>query len=87
MSMPYNRAYVLRSLSTGAVLLITAVAESIFRNSRCYLSVSSTRKGAYSAPRAGELTAVSEAPAIATAVLRATGKRVRDLRITLDALL
>jgi xanthine dehydrogenase YagR molybdenum-binding subunit len=35
----------------------------------------------------GELTAVSVAPAIANAVYHATGKRVRDLPITLDKLL
>jgi xanthine dehydrogenase YagR molybdenum-binding subunit len=35
----------------------------------------------------GELTAVSVAPAIANAVFHATGKRVRDLPITLDELL
>jgi xanthine dehydrogenase YagR molybdenum-binding subunit len=35
----------------------------------------------------GELTAVSVAPAIANAVYHATGKRVRDLPITLERLL
>ena len=35
----------------------------------------------------GELTAVSVAPAIANAVYHATGKRVRDLPITLEKLL
>ena len=35
----------------------------------------------------GELTAVSVAPAIANAVYHATGKRVRDLPITMDKLL
>jgi xanthine dehydrogenase YagR molybdenum-binding subunit len=35
----------------------------------------------------GELTAVSVAPAIANAVYRATGKRVRDLPITVEQLL
>ena len=35
----------------------------------------------------GELTAVSVAPAIANAVYHATGKRIRELPITLDKLL
>jgi xanthine dehydrogenase YagR molybdenum-binding subunit len=35
----------------------------------------------------GELTAVSVAPAIANAVHHATGKRVRDLPITVEKLL
>jgi xanthine dehydrogenase YagR molybdenum-binding subunit len=35
----------------------------------------------------GELTAVSVAPAIANAVCHATGKRVRDLPITVEKLL
>jgi xanthine dehydrogenase YagR molybdenum-binding subunit len=35
----------------------------------------------------GELTAVSVAPAIANAVFHATGKRVRDLPITIEKLL
>ena len=35
----------------------------------------------------GELTAVSVAPAIANAVYHATGKRVRDLPITVEKLL
>jgi hypothetical protein len=35
----------------------------------------------------GELTAVSVAPAIANAVYHATGKRVRDLPITIEKLL
>lgn len=35
----------------------------------------------------GELTSVSVAPAIANAVYHATGKRVRDLPITVDKLL
>ena len=35
----------------------------------------------------GELTAVSVAPAIANAVYHATGKRVRDLPITMEKLL
>jgi len=35
----------------------------------------------------GELTAVSVAPAIADAALHATGKRVRDLPITIEKLL
>jgi xanthine dehydrogenase YagR molybdenum-binding subunit len=35
----------------------------------------------------GELTAVSVAPAITSAVYHAPGKRVRDLPITLDKLL
>jgi xanthine dehydrogenase YagR molybdenum-binding subunit len=35
----------------------------------------------------GELTAVSVAPAIANAVYHATGKRVRDLPITVETLL
>jgi xanthine dehydrogenase YagR molybdenum-binding subunit len=34
----------------------------------------------------GELTAVSVAPAIANAVYHATGKRVRDLPITIEKL-
>jgi xanthine dehydrogenase YagR molybdenum-binding subunit len=35
----------------------------------------------------GELTAVSVAPAIANAVYHATGKRVRDLPITIEKVL
>jgi xanthine dehydrogenase YagR molybdenum-binding subunit len=35
----------------------------------------------------GELTAVSVAPAIVNAVYHATGKRVRDLPVTVDKLL
>jgi xanthine dehydrogenase YagR molybdenum-binding subunit len=35
----------------------------------------------------GELTSVSVAPAIANAVYHATGKRVRDLPITIEKLL
>ena len=35
----------------------------------------------------GELTAASVAPAIANAVYRATGKRVRDLPIAVEKLL
>jgi xanthine dehydrogenase YagR molybdenum-binding subunit len=35
----------------------------------------------------GELTAVSVAPAIANAVFHATGKRIRDLPITIEKLL
>jgi xanthine dehydrogenase YagR molybdenum-binding subunit len=35
----------------------------------------------------GELTAVSVAPAIANAVYHATGKRIRDLPITVEKLL
>jgi xanthine dehydrogenase YagR molybdenum-binding subunit len=35
----------------------------------------------------GELTAVSVAPAIANAIYHATGKRIRDLPITLEKLL
>jgi xanthine dehydrogenase YagR molybdenum-binding subunit len=35
----------------------------------------------------GELTAVSVAPGIANAVYHATGKRVRDLPITMEKLL
>jgi hypothetical protein len=35
----------------------------------------------------GELTAVSVAPAIANAIYHATGKRVRDLPITMEKLL
>ena len=35
----------------------------------------------------GELTEVSVAPAIANAVYHATGKRVRDLPITMEKLL
>jgi xanthine dehydrogenase YagR molybdenum-binding subunit len=35
----------------------------------------------------GELTAVSVAPAIANAVYHATGRRVRDLPITIEKLL
>ena len=35
----------------------------------------------------GELTAVSVAPAIANAVYHATGKRIRDLPITIEKLL
>ena len=35
----------------------------------------------------GELTAVSVAPAIANAVYHATGKRVRDLPITLEKIM
>ena len=34
----------------------------------------------------GELTAVSVAPAIANAVYHATGKRIRDLPITIEKL-
>jgi xanthine dehydrogenase YagR molybdenum-binding subunit len=40
-----------------------------------------------SAKGLGELTAVSVAPAIANAVYHATGKRVRDLPITVEKLL
>jgi xanthine dehydrogenase YagR molybdenum-binding subunit len=35
----------------------------------------------------GELTAVSVAPAIANAVYHATGKRIRDLPVTVEKLL
>jgi xanthine dehydrogenase YagR molybdenum-binding subunit len=35
----------------------------------------------------GELTAVSVAPAIANAVYHATGKRIRDLPITVEKVL
>jgi hypothetical protein len=35
----------------------------------------------------GELTAVSVAPAIANAIYHATGKRIRDLPITIEKLL
>jgi xanthine dehydrogenase YagR molybdenum-binding subunit len=35
----------------------------------------------------GELTAVSVAPAIANAVYHATGRRIRELPITMDKLL
>ena len=35
----------------------------------------------------GELTAVSVAPAIVNAVYHATGKRIRDLPVTVDKLL
>ena len=43
--------------------------------------------GPFGAKGLGELTAVSVAPAIANAVFHATGKRVRDLPITIEKVL
>ena len=53
------------------------------------LFVGDVRRGSEPAWRQGlgELTAVSVAPAIANAVYHATGKRVRDLPITVEKLL
>jgi CO/xanthine dehydrogenase Mo-binding subunit len=57
------------------------------KRSRRARDKASNYRGFYAVREAGELAAVSVAPAIANAVYHATGKRVRDLPITAEKLL
>ncbi|WP_172899954.1 molybdopterin cofactor-binding domain-containing protein [Bradyrhizobium erythrophlei] len=59
----------------------------ILRSSMSYSSAVSKEASPLGVKGLGELTAVSVAPAITNAVFHATGKRIRDLPVTVEKLL
>jgi hypothetical protein len=102
MSRPEQFDVLILGSSQGGNLLAWRMRGSGRRTRRCAVPRSTTprhsdRQSQGPSPRLGrspttakglgELTAVSVAPAIANAVYHATGKRVRDLPITVEKLL